>query len=175
VTLPYVSLAYTIGDRIDLIRGRNVSLRTNVGSGQGEAPTYPWIEQFPSRSARTLSRRCCNWPTVVPSPSGSSDPKRFGGIELDISTTPEYKGELPSDRPREVTRLTATRKAMLRHAVRVRRRREELAEELRAWTPTRIDSDAALSDTRTGRPYRFRGSRLSRSRSASLLSRRRCS
>jgi hypothetical protein len=46
VTLPYVSLAYTIGDRLDLIRGRNVSLRTNVGSGQGEAPTYPWIEQI---------------------------------------------------------------------------------------------------------------------------------
>lgn len=46
MTLPYVSLAYTIGDRLDLIRGRNVSLRTNVGSGQGEAPTYPWIEQI---------------------------------------------------------------------------------------------------------------------------------
>lgn len=44
VVVPSFTSAYGVGDRISVIRGRDVSLRTNVGAGQGEAPDYPWIE-----------------------------------------------------------------------------------------------------------------------------------
>jgi hypothetical protein len=42
-TLDYISFVYNVGDQISVIQGRNVSLQTNVGSNQGETPTYPWI------------------------------------------------------------------------------------------------------------------------------------
>ncbi len=42
-TIPGVNLAFRIGDRISRINGRDVSLRTNAGSEQGEAPTYPFV------------------------------------------------------------------------------------------------------------------------------------
>ena len=43
VTIPYWTDYYQIGDRITLIEGRNVSLQTNVGADQGEAPCYAWV------------------------------------------------------------------------------------------------------------------------------------
>ncbi len=43
VTLPFITGYYEVGDRIRAIRGRDVSLRTNVGVDQGEAPVYPWV------------------------------------------------------------------------------------------------------------------------------------
>jgi hypothetical protein len=43
VTIPWLSFAVDVGDRIRQIRGRNVSLRTNTGAEQGEAPTYPRV------------------------------------------------------------------------------------------------------------------------------------
>ncbi len=43
ITIPFITDYYQIGDRIDGISGMNVSLQTNIGVDQGEAPTYPWI------------------------------------------------------------------------------------------------------------------------------------
>lgn len=43
VTLPGIILSYQIGDRIDWIYGRNISLQANAGSEQNEAPSYPFI------------------------------------------------------------------------------------------------------------------------------------
>ncbi len=42
-TVPYITTYYNVGDRIDQIAGRDVSLTTNIGQDQGEAPTYPWV------------------------------------------------------------------------------------------------------------------------------------
>ena len=41
--IPYITTYYQVGDRIQGIDGRNVSLQTNVGIDQGEAPSYPWV------------------------------------------------------------------------------------------------------------------------------------
>lgn len=44
VTIPFLTLAYQVGDRISLIAGRNASLQTNGGTQSGaEAPSYPFI------------------------------------------------------------------------------------------------------------------------------------
>lgn len=43
VTIPWLTDYYEIGDRISLIQGRNASFLINVGSDQGEAPSYPWV------------------------------------------------------------------------------------------------------------------------------------
>jgi hypothetical protein len=43
ITIPGVNLALRIGDRVSKIDGRDVSLRTNLGAEQGEAPTYPFV------------------------------------------------------------------------------------------------------------------------------------
>ena len=43
VTIPWLTNAFEVGDRVKLIRGRDVSLRTNVGADQGEAPAYPRV------------------------------------------------------------------------------------------------------------------------------------
>ena len=43
LTIPYITRYYEVGDRIQEISGRDASLQTNVGSDQGETPTYPWI------------------------------------------------------------------------------------------------------------------------------------
>jgi hypothetical protein len=43
VTIPSLITAYRVGDRIGMINGRNISLQTNLGSGQGEPATYPVI------------------------------------------------------------------------------------------------------------------------------------
>jgi hypothetical protein len=43
ITIPYVTTYYEIGDRVQAIKGRDVSLRTNVGASAGEAAVYPWI------------------------------------------------------------------------------------------------------------------------------------
>jgi len=40
LTIPRLSLAYSIGDRIPKIRGRNVNLQTNAGGAGGDPPTY---------------------------------------------------------------------------------------------------------------------------------------
>ena len=45
-TLPFLTNYYQIGDRVQIIQGRNVTLQTNVGVSQGEAPSYPWITAF---------------------------------------------------------------------------------------------------------------------------------
>jgi hypothetical protein len=41
--IPGVNMALRIGDRVSRIDGRDVSLRTNAGAEQGEAPTYPFV------------------------------------------------------------------------------------------------------------------------------------
>jgi hypothetical protein len=43
VTIPWISAAYDVGDRIDLIDGIDVSLQTNNGVDAGEAPYYPQV------------------------------------------------------------------------------------------------------------------------------------
>jgi hypothetical protein len=43
ITIPYITTYYEVGDRIEQVAGRNVSLTTNIGQDQGEAPTYPWV------------------------------------------------------------------------------------------------------------------------------------
>ena len=42
-TIPRLSTAYEIGDKIRSISGRNISLRTNAGAGTSESPIYPSI------------------------------------------------------------------------------------------------------------------------------------
>lgn len=42
-TIPSFTLSYDIGDKISLIQGRNVSLQSNAGTEQDEAPQYPYI------------------------------------------------------------------------------------------------------------------------------------
>ena len=42
ITIPYLTFAYLIGDRISKIAGREVSLRTNAGDAS-EAPRYPTV------------------------------------------------------------------------------------------------------------------------------------
>jgi hypothetical protein len=43
VTIPYITTYYEVGDRIEQVAGRDVSLTTNIGQDQGETPTYPWV------------------------------------------------------------------------------------------------------------------------------------
>lgn len=43
LTIPFLTTYYELGDRINGISGRNVSLQTNVGASQGEAPAYGWV------------------------------------------------------------------------------------------------------------------------------------
>lgn len=43
ITLPFITDFYGLGDRIDQINGRNISLVSNVGASQGEAPNSPFI------------------------------------------------------------------------------------------------------------------------------------
>lgn len=43
ITINYFTAAYLVGDRVDQIQGRNVSLQTNAGAEQGEAPAYPFV------------------------------------------------------------------------------------------------------------------------------------
>jgi hypothetical protein len=43
VTIPYITTYYEVGDRIERVAGRDVSLTTNIGQDQGETPTYPWV------------------------------------------------------------------------------------------------------------------------------------
>lgn len=42
-TLPGLVTAYSVGDRVARIDGRDVALQTNVGEAQGEAPAYPTV------------------------------------------------------------------------------------------------------------------------------------
>ena len=41
VTIPGISVAYSVGDRVSLISGREIDLQTNIGASQGEAFVYP--------------------------------------------------------------------------------------------------------------------------------------
>lgn len=43
VTIPGIATGYQIGDRINLVQGRNISLVTNGGAATGESPAYPWV------------------------------------------------------------------------------------------------------------------------------------
>jgi hypothetical protein len=43
VTIPSLINAYSIGDRIGRINGREISFQTNVGTDQGESPVYPVV------------------------------------------------------------------------------------------------------------------------------------
>jgi hypothetical protein len=43
LTIPWFSPAYSVGDRIAWINGRNVSLQVNAGTGTGEKPSYPYV------------------------------------------------------------------------------------------------------------------------------------
>jgi hypothetical protein len=45
-TLPFITDYYQIGDRVQIIQGRNANLQINVGVDQGETPSYPWITAF---------------------------------------------------------------------------------------------------------------------------------
>jgi hypothetical protein len=46
VTIPFLTDYYRIGDRVQIVSGRDASLQINVGADQGETPTYPWITAF---------------------------------------------------------------------------------------------------------------------------------
>ena len=41
--LPFITDFYDLGDRINQIAGRNISLQENVGASTGEAPDYPFV------------------------------------------------------------------------------------------------------------------------------------
>lgn len=43
VTIPGVSLNYEVGDRINLLEGRDISFQTNIGASMGESPVYSWV------------------------------------------------------------------------------------------------------------------------------------
>jgi len=43
VTIPRFTTAYRIGDRIRMVTGRGIDLRTNLGADQGESPEYPAV------------------------------------------------------------------------------------------------------------------------------------
>jgi len=43
ITIPFWTAYYEVGDRVQIVQGRNVTLQTNVGVDQGEAPCYPWV------------------------------------------------------------------------------------------------------------------------------------
>lgn len=43
ITIPRLTTAYQVGDKISLIRGRNIDLRSNTGKAQGEAAEYPVV------------------------------------------------------------------------------------------------------------------------------------
>jgi hypothetical protein len=43
VTIPSLVTALRVGDRIGRINGRDLSLRANIGGGQGEGPSYPLV------------------------------------------------------------------------------------------------------------------------------------
>jgi hypothetical protein len=43
VTIPSLVTAFRVGDRLGRINGRDLSLRANLGGGQGEGPAYPLI------------------------------------------------------------------------------------------------------------------------------------
>jgi hypothetical protein len=43
ITIPYITTYYEVGDRVEQVAGRAVSLTTNIGQDQGESPTYPWV------------------------------------------------------------------------------------------------------------------------------------
>jgi hypothetical protein len=43
INLPFLTTYYGIGDRVQAVVGRNVSLQTNVGVDQGEIADYPSI------------------------------------------------------------------------------------------------------------------------------------
>jgi len=45
-TIPFITDYYQIGDRVQIVKGRNASLQINVGVDQGEAPSFPWITAF---------------------------------------------------------------------------------------------------------------------------------
>lgn len=42
-TVPWLTTTFEVGDRVKLVRGREVTLRTNAGAEQGEAPHYPRV------------------------------------------------------------------------------------------------------------------------------------
>lgn len=43
VTIPWITFAYSLGDRLTHVVGRDQSLRTNLGDSGGEGPSYPRI------------------------------------------------------------------------------------------------------------------------------------
>jgi hypothetical protein len=43
VTIPWISFSYEVGQTVNVIDGRGISLQTNLGAEAGEAPVYPTI------------------------------------------------------------------------------------------------------------------------------------
>lgn len=43
ITIPWATNAYKVGDQIDAISGRGMSLQTNAGADQGEGKQYPYV------------------------------------------------------------------------------------------------------------------------------------
>lgn len=43
ITLPFLTDAYRVGDRVRAIKGREIDLAANIGADQGEAPLYPVV------------------------------------------------------------------------------------------------------------------------------------
>jgi hypothetical protein len=43
LTIPFITDYYQLGDRINMIHGRDASLQTNAAGNSGEAPSYPWV------------------------------------------------------------------------------------------------------------------------------------
>ena len=43
IVIPWITKAYEVGDQIETVSGRNLSLTTNAGTEQGEAPRRPYV------------------------------------------------------------------------------------------------------------------------------------
>lgn len=43
VTIPRLTLAYSVGDKVAGVAGRNMSLQSNVGGSEGEGPVFPTV------------------------------------------------------------------------------------------------------------------------------------
>ena len=59
ITIPRLSTAYSLGDRIERVKGRNLSLRSNAAAEAGESPSYPVVVgiawEFDGRQSTTLT------------------------------------------------------------------------------------------------------------------------
>lgn len=46
IEIPYTTNAFTVGDQISRVNGRDISFTANLGSEQGEGPRYPYVVSY---------------------------------------------------------------------------------------------------------------------------------